>query len=72
MNKTYIRYDNNKNDDQTKKLIRYVAQVFEHQKKLIHWSHMHEVSQIIGSTHPLIGSKHMVVHIRNRVVSSST
>jgi hypothetical protein len=37
------------------------------QKKLIHWSHMHGVSQIISSTHPLIGFKHMVVHIHNLV-----
>jgi hypothetical protein len=37
-------------------------------RKLIHWSHMHEVSQIISSTHPSIGSKHMVVHIHNIAV----
>jgi hypothetical protein len=37
-------------------------------KKLIHWSHLHEALQIIGSTHPLIGSKHMIVHIHSIVV----
>jgi hypothetical protein len=32
---------------------------------------MHEVAQIIGSTHLLIGFKHMVLHIHNIVVLSS-
>jgi hypothetical protein len=33
---------------------------------------MYEVAQILGSTHPLIGFKYMILHIHNMVVLGST